>query len=45
LATHPDAAETFNRMAASNTEGRATPILEAYDFSTCAGATVAMTRV
>jgi hypothetical protein len=33
LATHPDAAETFNRMAASNTEGRATPILEAYDFS------------
>jgi hypothetical protein len=33
LAAHPDAAETFNRMAASNTAGRATPILEAYDFS------------
>ena len=33
LAAHPDAAETFNRMAASNTDGRATPILEAYDFS------------
>jgi hypothetical protein len=33
LATHPDAAETFNRMSASNTEGRATPIVEAYDFS------------
>jgi hypothetical protein len=33
LATHPDAAETFNRASASNTEGRATPIVEAYDFS------------
>jgi len=33
LAAHPDAAATFNRMAASNTDGRATPILEAYDFS------------
>jgi hypothetical protein len=33
LAAHPDAAETFNRMSASNTEGRATPIVEAYDFS------------
>jgi len=33
LATHPDAAETFNRMAASNTEGRATLIVEVYDFS------------
>jgi hypothetical protein len=27
------AAATFNRMAASNTEGRATPIVEAYDFA------------
>ena len=33
LAAHPDAAATFNRMSASNTEGRATPIVEAYDFS------------
>jgi cyclopropane fatty-acyl-phospholipid synthase-like methyltransferase len=33
LAAHPDAAETFNRMSAANTEGRATPIVEAYDFS------------
>jgi hypothetical protein len=33
LAAHPDAAEIFNRMSASNTEGRATPIVEAYDFS------------
>jgi hypothetical protein len=33
LAAHPDDAETFNRMSASNTEGRATPIVEAYDFS------------
>jgi len=33
LAAHPDAAETFNRMSASNTDGRATPIVEAYDFS------------
>jgi hypothetical protein len=33
LAVHPDAAETFNRMATSNTAGRATSILEAYDFS------------
>jgi O-methyltransferase domain len=33
LAAHPDAAETFNRMSASNTEGRATPIVEVYDFS------------
>jgi hypothetical protein len=33
LARHPDAAATFNRMSASNTEGRATPIVEAYDFS------------
>jgi O-methyltransferase domain len=33
LAVHPDTAETFNRMSASNTEGRATPIVEAYDFS------------
>jgi hypothetical protein len=33
LSKHPDAAETFNRMAASNTDGRATPIVEAYDFS------------
>lgn len=33
LSAHPDAAETFNRMAASNTDGRATPIVEAYDFS------------
>ena len=32
-AVHPDAAATFNRMSASNTEGRATPIVEAYDFS------------
>jgi hypothetical protein len=36
LATHPDAAETFNRMSASNTEGRAAPIVEAYDFSAAA---------
>jgi O-methyltransferase domain len=33
LSAHPDAAETFTRMSASNTEGRATPIVEAYDFS------------
>jgi O-methyltransferase domain len=33
LSVHPDAAETFNRMSASNTDGRATPIVEAYDFS------------
>src|SRR5262245_61179269 len=33
LSMHPDAAETFNRMSASNTEGRATPIVEAYDCS------------
>jgi hypothetical protein len=33
LAAHPEAAETFTRMSASNTEGRATPIVEAYDFS------------
>src|SRR5439155_14634168 len=33
LAAHPDAAATFNRMAASNTDGRATPIVEAYDFA------------
>ena len=33
LSAHPDAAATFNRMAASNTDGRATPIVEAYDFS------------
>jgi hypothetical protein len=33
LSTHPDAAATFNRMSASNTEGRATPIVQAYDFS------------
>jgi len=33
LSMHPDAASTFNRMSASNTEGRATPIVEAYDFS------------
>jgi hypothetical protein len=34
LAAHPDDAAIFNRMSASNTEGRATPIVEAYDFST-----------
>ena len=34
LAAHPDAAETFNRMSASNTDGRATPIVEVYNFST-----------
>jgi hypothetical protein len=33
LAAHPAAADTFTRMSASNTEGRATPIVEAYDFS------------
>jgi hypothetical protein len=33
LSAHPDAAATFNRMAASNTDGRATPIVEVYDFS------------
>ena len=33
VAGHPDTAATFNRMSASNTEGRATPIVEAYDFS------------
>jgi hypothetical protein len=33
VAVHPDTAATFNRMSASNTEGRATPIVEAYDFS------------
>jgi hypothetical protein len=33
LAEYPDAAETFNRMSVSNTDGRATPIVEAYDFS------------
>jgi O-methyltransferase domain len=33
LAAHPDAAETFTCMSASNTEGRAMPIVEAYDFS------------
>src|SRR5262249_48979755 len=33
LAAHPDAAATFNRMSASNTEGRATPIVEVYDFA------------
>jgi hypothetical protein len=33
LAAHPNDAATFNRMSASNTEGRATPIVEAYDFA------------
>ena len=36
VAVHPDTAATFNRMSASNTEGRATPIVEAYDFSAAA---------
>jgi hypothetical protein len=33
LASHPETAATFNRMAEANTEGRAWPIVEAYDFS------------
>jgi hypothetical protein len=33
LSAHPDAAETFNCRSASNTDGRATPIVEAYVFS------------
>jgi O-methyltransferase domain len=32
-AAHPEAAETFNRMSAANTEGRSGPIVKAYDFS------------
>jgi hypothetical protein len=36
LAAHPDTASIFNRMAEANTEGRAAPIVAAYDFSNAA---------
>ena len=36
LAAHPEAADIFNRMSSSNTEGRSGPIVEHYDFSAAA---------
>jgi hypothetical protein len=33
LGAHPEVASIFNRMAEANTEGRAAPIVDAFDFS------------